>query len=334
MTILIHLRLVDYFENNLPQMLTIELDSNAAVDQWLTRFKFELDSGAMLKKEHIFMGQSVLTLEQMIFKINQTLDTISNWDFVGNSSSEKPVHVQPNISVRIKIEDFALGPNNELMNTVHNYFPLLSGPAHRTSNYMYAASPEIRANICRLNLEVHELHTLLQNHQHAGMHLNISWQRAPKNLSELTSVWDGMFNKHVQFGDVFLGYPQVGKTHFEAFIEDDTKLDEEHVEPIKLLSGDMLLHLSSSIGKETIKQFDSWLIERGLDPDDVSNRYGFARLGRVVNITPESVATIVGKYNDIDQIIVDINGEQTIYNYKYSRFNSNYDKIWLEHIDD
>lgn len=332
----ITLRLVKSTSRGVSKNLTIELDNHPAVDQWLDRFVFELESGAMLKKEHLFMGHSTLTVEEMIAKINQTLDTIQSWDFVANQSPDYPVDSQPDISERLSIDDFAAGPNNEKMNTIHNYFPILSGPAHRTSNYMYAASPVIRANICRLNLEVHELHTLLQkNHSYSGMHINVSWQRAPKNLSQLDSSFNELFTKHVQFGDVLLGYPQVGKTHFEAFIEEDDELDEEHVEPIKLLSGDMLLHLSSPIGSETIANFDQWLINKGFDPDDSSLRLGFARLGKVVGITSDQVEQeIAGKLDDVDLITVNRNGVAQSYAYDYSRFDSNYDDIWLAHIDD
>lgn len=332
----ITLRLVKSTDYSISKSLTIEVDDHPAVDQWLDRFEFELQSGAMLKKEHLFLGNSVLTVEQMISKINTTLDTIQAWDFVANQSLDYPVIEQPNISVRLSIEDFANGPNNEKMNLVHNYFPVLSGPAHRTSNYMYSASPHIRANICRLNLEVHELHTLLQkNDSYNGLHINVSWQRAPKNLPILGNNFDNLFNKKVQFGDVLLGYPQVGKTHFEAFIEEDDELDDEHVEPIKVLSGDMLLHLSSPIGNETIEKFNNWLILKGLDPNNNSLRLGFAKLGRVIDIAPSQVENdIVGKFDDVDQITVTRNGIAKSYSYDYSRFDSNYDDIWLSHVDD
>lgn len=335
-TTTITLRLVKSTDVSKTKLVNIELDNNSAVNKWLDRFVYELESGAMLKKEHLFMGNSSLTVEQMVAKINQTLDTIADWDFVANQSPDYPVTEQPDISVRLSVDDFVNGPNNEKMNLIHNYFPILSGPAHRTSNYMYAASPKIRANICRLNLEVHELHTLLQKNQsYSGMHLNISWQRAPKNLPALDNDFDSLFTKAVCFGDVLLGYPQVGKTHFEAFIEEDDELDEEHVEPIKLLSGDALLHLSSPIGKETIDRFDKWLVERGLDPDDTSLRLGFARLGRVVGITPDQVEyEIAGQYDDVDLITVTRNGVSQSYAYDYSRFDSDYDDIWLAHIDD
>ncbi len=329
---MIILRLVNRLVKDIdPFYLKIKLDQNDAVDLWLERFKFELESGAMLKKEHIFMSQSPLTIEQMISQINNTLDVISSYDFVANQHPEYPVTEQPQITERLSLEDFVDGPNNAKMNLVHNYFPTLAGPAHRTSNYMYAASPKIRIKICRLNLEVHELHTLLQkNHNHSGIHLNISWQRAPNKLPTLPTDFDNIFTKFVNFGDVLLGYPQVGKTHFEAFIEEDDELDSEHVEPIKLLSGDMLLHLSSDISHGVIDRFDRWLIEKNLDPTDKSLRLGFARLGKVIDIDKEIVKNKLINYNDIDQIIVN----DKIFDFPYSRFDNDYDDVWLRHVDD
>ena len=328
----ITLRLINKLVDNIdPFYLKIKLDQNVAVDLWLRRFFYELESKSMLKKEHIFMSHSPLTVEQMISQINKTLDTISDYDFVGNQHPEYPVYSQPLITERLSINDFADGPNNQKMNIIHNYFPMLSGPAHRTSNYMYAASPSLRIKICRLNLEVHELHTLLQkNNNHHGLHLNISWQRAPKNLPLLPNEFDDIFTKHVSFGDVLLGYPQVGKTYFEAFIEEDDELSPEHVEPIKLLSGDMLLHLSTDISHSVVDRFDKWLIQKNLDPADKSLRLGFGKLGTVIDVDREIVKTVLINYNDIDQIIVD---EKT-YDFPYSRFDNDYDDVWLRHVDD
>jgi len=333
---IITLRLVNRLINNIdPFYLSIQLLDHPAVEIWADRLLYELKSRAMLKKEHIFMSHSPLTVEQMIEQINKTLDSISEYDFVSNQHPGYPVTEQPELLERLSIDDFAQGPNNAKMNLIHNYFPKLAGSAQRTSNYMYAASPDIRIKICRLNLEVHELHTLLQKDpDHAGMHLNISWQRAPKNLSMLPTVFDDIFSKKIIFGDVFLGYPQVGKTYFEAFIEEDEELNDENVEPIRLLSGDMLLHLSSDIDDATIEQFNKWLIDKNLDPNDRSLRLGFAVLGKVIDVDKNIVKNVLCNYNDIDQIIFEKNGIKEIFNFSYSRFDSNYDEVWLKHVDD
>lgn len=317
-----------------PLNIVVELNDNPPVNKWFQRFKYELETKAFLKKEHIFMGQSSLTIGEMVNQINQTLDGIAAWDFVANQHRDYPIDTQPDISIRLSEDDFINGTDNKLMNTVHNYFPMLAGTATKTNNYMYAASPKVRSLICRLNLEVHELHTMLQNNNNNGCHLNISWQRAPKNLETLTDDFDEIFDKRVDFGDVLLGYPQVGKTHFEAFIEEDEELDDENVEPIFLLSGDMLLHLSSGIGDATINRFNEWLIDKGLDPDDKKMRYGFAKLGKVTGIDMDAANLIPKLYNDIDTItIIDEQGTKS-FSYPYSRYDDDYDDLWIKHVDD
>lgn len=335
---MIILRLINRLNKNIePFYLKIKLNSNPAVDLWLERFLYELRLGSMLKKEHIFMSQSPLTIEQMIDQINRTLDSISDYDFISNQHVDYPVYEQPEISERLSIDNFLNGANNEKMNLIHSYFPKLAGSAERTASYMYAASPEIRIKICRLNLEIHELHTLLQkkDKNNHGMHLNISWQRSPKNLPILPKTFDDIFSKKISFGDVVLGYPQVGKTYFEAFIEDDNELTDENVEPIKLLSGDMLLHLSTDIGNETVEKFNEWLISKNLNPDDKSLRLGFAILGKVVNVDMDIVKNSLCNYNDIDRIIYSDNqNTEYVYDFPYSRFDADYDSIWLKHVDD
>lgn len=318
-----------------PIEIKIKLDEHPAVDLWYKRFKYELDSNAFLKKEHLFMGESVLTVEEMIDKINNTLDTISNYDFVANSNKHFSVDKNPDISERLSTDDFKDGPNNKKMNTIHNYFPILSGPAHRTADYMYIASPEVRAAICRLNLEVHELHTVLQQTGDGRIHVNLSWHRAPKNLEDLPEIFDDLFRTDVKFGDVLLGYPQIGKTHFEAFVEEDEELDEEHIEPIKLLSGDCLLRLSPDMGQNTIDDFNNWAVDQGLDINDKSLRLGFAKLGSVIDIDHDFIKQHVqGKFDDVDKITLIENDTEKSYYFAYGRFDENYEELVLQHIND
>ena len=219
------------------------------------------------------------------------------------------------------------------MNVIHNYFPMLSGPAERTTAHMYVASPDVQASICRLNLEVHELHTTLQNDEQAdfNMHVNVSWQRAPKKLPPLPDCFDELFTKHTKFGDVLLGFPQIGKTHIETYAEEDEELEDEHVEAIKFLSGDMLIKFSTDMHENWIEGFDTWLREQGLDPEDKRGRYGFAKLGRVIDVDLEYVKeNISGKYDDIDKICV--NDEP--YHYPYSRFDDDYKEKFLGYLHD
>ena len=216
---------------------------------------------------------------------------------------------------------------------IHNYFPLLSGPAERTTAHLYVASPDVQASICRLNLEVHELHTTLQNDEQAefNMHVNVSWQRAPKKLPVLPDSFNELFTKYTKFGDVLLGFPQIGKTHIEAYAEEDEELEDEHIEPIKFLSGDMLIKFSTDQHENWVKGFDEWLIEQGLDPEDKEGRYGFAKLGRVIDCDLDFVKeNISGVYDDISMISV--NDEP--YHYPYSRFDDDYKKRFLRYLHD
>lgn len=334
-----------------PLNIKIKLDDNDAVQLWYQRFKHELKSNAFLRKEHVFMGESTLDTEEMIKKVNCTLDHISKFDFIAEQWSRwqdfvkadqtnvinQPLTKNPEISERLSIEDFADGNDNERMNIVHNYFPLLSGPADKTTAHLYVAPPDVQASICRLNLEVHELHTTLQNDEQAdfNMHVNVSWQRAPKKLPILPESFDDLFTKYTKFGDVLLGYPQIGKTHIEAYAEEDEELEDEHVEPIKYLSGDMLIKFSTDQHENWVEGFDNWLREQGLDPEDKTGRYGYAKLGTVVDVDLDFVQEeISGKYDDIDRIIVVDKEEHLDHKFPYSRHDDDYETKFLRYLHD
>ena len=334
-----------------PLDLQIKLNDHKAVEIWYQRFKHELKSGAFLRKEHVFMGESTLSTEEMIRRVNSTLDHISKFDFIAEQWTRWPDFVKadqtnvinqpltenPDISVRLTMEDFEEGNDNKKMNIVHNYFPSLSGTAEKTSAHMYVATPDVQASICRLNLEVHELHTTLQNDEQEefNMHVNVSWQRAPKKLPSLPDSFDELFTKYTKFGDVLLGFPQIGKTHIEAYAEDDEELEDEHIEPIKFLCGDTLIKFSTDMHKDWVKGFDEWLIEQGLDPEDKKGRYGFAKLGSVVDADLEYVEkNISGKYDDIDKITIVDRDEKLEFEYPYSRFDTDYEERFLGYLHD
>ena len=315
--------------------LLLELNEHPAVDEWYRRFKYELDSKSHLDKTHLFLGQSVLSKEEMMYKINDTLDTIEAYDFVANTKPEYPVYKNPEIPVRLTLEDLNKGHNNEKMNIIHNYFPTLVGPYNKTTNWLYVASEEIRECMCRLNEEVHELHTVLQHEKDnfLSLHISISWFRDADKLTLLPDIFNELFTKEVKKGDVLLSYPQIGKTHIEAWTEQDEELEDEHVDCIEKLSGGMLLKLSPDMTYPYLQGFDDWLIENGLDPNDENLRLGWAVLGRVKDV--ESLTKErMSKYDDVDQISISDEEGIKSYEYPYSRFDKEYKEEKIKHLND
>ena len=73
------------------------------------------------------------------------------------------------------------------------------------------------------------------------------------------------------------------------------------------------------------------MIEQGLDPEDKKGRYGFAKLGRVIDCDLDFVKeNISGVYDDISMISV--NDEP--YHYPYSRFDDDYKERFLRYLHD
>jgi hypothetical protein len=317
--------------------LSIQLKDHPAVKLWLARLIHEMNSKAMLRKDHLHLGYSPLTLRQMVDQVNACLDAITSYDYVKAAvGTSWVVESNPYLPVRLTLENI-YNPdgtaNEELLNEVHNYFPMMSGPAHRTSPYMYVATPEVRSYICRLNLAIHELQTSLANDESnvESIHLNLSWQVTPTTLDDLDNSFNELFSKTIEYGDVYLGYPQVGKTHMEAFFENDEALDEEHVEPIKKLSGDFLIHLSNPIGEATVNEFNNWLISKGLPIDSPENRYGFCILGKVINPLPNNeMASQIRKFNDLVSIEVQTENELIAAEYPHHRFSPGYEAQWIQ----
>tara|TARA_B100000530_G_scaffold134915_1_gene84181 strand:+ start:2655 stop:3662 length:1008 start_codon:yes stop_codon:yes gene_type:complete len=315
--------------------LTADLINHPAVNEWYRRFKFELDSGAHLDKGHLFLGQSVLSKEELMNNINNTLDEIEAYDFVANTNPTYPVYNNPQIPERLTLEDLEKGHNNEKMNIIHNYFPTLAGPYNKTTNWMYVATEEIRECICRLNEEVHELHTVLQHEkdEHLSLHISISWHRDADKLTPLPDIFNELFRKDVKNGDLLLGYPQVGKTHIEAWSEQDEELEDEHIDCIEKLSGDFLLKLSPSLSYPFLDDFDEWLEKQGLDPEDEQLRLGWAVMGKLRDVD-KLTKDRMSKYDDIEQISCHDEEGIHVYDFPFSRFDDEYKQYKLEHLND
>jgi len=315
--------------------IVIDLINHEAVNEWYRRFKYELETGAHLDKGHLFLGQSVLGKEELMENINTTLDKIEAYDFVANTRTDYPVYNNPDIPERLTLEDLEKGHNNAKMNVIHNYFPTLAGPYDNTSNWLYVATEEIRECICRLNEEVHELHTVLQHEEdeHLSLHVAISWHRDAEKLTQLPDIFNSLFTKEVNNGDLLLGYPQVGKTHIEAWLEEDEELDDEHIDCIEKLSGDFLLKLSPSMRYPFLDEFDKWLENHDIDPEDETLRLGWAVMGKVRDVntlTKERMA----KYDDVDLITISEEDEIKSYDFPYSRFDKEYKEERIEHLND
>ncbi len=117
--------------------------------------------------------------------------------------------------------------------------------------------------------------------------------------------------------------------------EEDEELEDEHVEPIKYLSGDMLIKFSTDQHENWVEGFDNWLIEQGLDPEDKTGRYGYAKLGTVVDVDLDFVQEkISGKYDDIDRIIVVDKEEHLDHKFPYSRYDDDYETKFLRYLHD
>tara|TARA_B100000287_G_scaffold199238_1_gene188217 strand:+ start:1662 stop:2669 length:1008 start_codon:yes stop_codon:yes gene_type:complete len=315
--------------------MVLELNDHPAVNEWYRRFKFELDSKSHLDKTHLFLGQSVLSKQELVDNINTTLDTIADYDFVANSTEFYPVYKNPDIPERLVLEDLEDGHNNAKMNIIHNYFPTLVGPYDKTTNWMYVATEEIRECMCRLNEEVHELHTVLQHEKDdfLSLHISISWHRDADKLTPLPDEFNELFTKEVKKGDVLLGYPQIGKTHIEAWTEEDEELEDEHVDCIEKLSGDLLIKLSPDMTYPFLQGFDDWLVENGLDPNDENLRLGWAVMGRIKDVqslTKERMS----KYDDVDLITISDEDGIKSYDYPYSRFDKEYKEEKMKHLND
>jgi hypothetical protein len=292
--------------------------------KWFQDVKEATSKGKLLEKEMSFFGwrHSPFNLPKLCTLINQHIEIINeasirlNWDR------------KPFIKERIDLNNL----NQDILNKAHHQFELLIGQFWENAEYYKQADNELRYSIHRLNSLIHEIESFIDT-------LDYAKNNPDGSIASIRLTYNNVEREHLEpedylhfttdlvFGDINLGYCQSGKTHVEAWFDNDEFIQGNNINGLRYHSADTIINFVSNKVPvpEKTKEFHDWLISKGvknLQPTyfiDENSQYqglGWLKVGSIDtkpfdNLSTTEIQNLLGKYQDIYQVTC-IDGGQTV----------------------
>jgi hypothetical protein len=216
--------------------------------------------------------------------------------------SPNTVRFSDNYNVSSDLDDLGLRIKHSIMNRIHNDFENLQGTVDNLSSYYRLADYETKYAIRQLNILCHEMETLILSQRKLVQ--NPKWVR-PSQITtflhadryQLTEQHRELFKQNGydrQFGHVYMHWAQIGKTLFEVFRDEHApKLDDticEAINHLQYYSGEFDIEWANDVvygststpwHTQLIDDFNIWLSDNNLDPNDSKLSLGHLHLGQV-----------------------------------------------------
>lgn len=197
----------------------------------------------------------------------------------------------------LKLLGLALDPHRELdrdkLNELHHEFEVRIGQVWNPNPSYLKADFITRHAIRQINHLVHEAEALadLKSSGTPKPAVLAAFFGAPRTL--LTNSDLAEFQLQTSFGDVFLHYCQLGKTHLEAFNDNDTHIADENINGLRYFTGEFDIYFRPSSSKQEINllknRLSSWLRNQRLDPHDPRLAIGHALVARLSERSKERI---------------------------------------------
>jgi hypothetical protein len=286
--------LLDVVELDLEDLTVyINVYDNSLSRKWLAALNHILDQQLHLEKNYCFLGfaDSTRNAQYICQQINQSILAINQAE------------------IGYQIDDYfspanTITPDLKLIhdktNRLHRYFEDLQGVSGAISAYYTQATAQVRWHIRQLNLLCHEYESLVLSLRKQATAPEwqrpsqlMCWLNAPRfSLTEEDYELFGIDTINRQLGAVYVGVNKaVGKHHYEVFCDEgrDSRLSELTTTTLKNqteAAGDFDIEWANDPGKfpwqiDNLKQFRSWLIANGFDPEDKTLTIGHPQIGQV-----------------------------------------------------
>lgn len=317
-------------------MYNIQAQDHVLAHDWVQALKSLLQSGKPIEKNFCFMGfpNSARSLSYLCNQMNQAIAQINQ----GCQDYHIDEHFVPEQC--LGTDHYADGaPNHELFNAIHNHFERLQGTVDNLSPRYAQADYDTKWAIRQLNNLCHEMETLILSQRKDK--LTPEWVRPSQITTWLTADRYQLQPEHRQgfaingydrvTGGVYMHWTQIGKTLFEVFRDEGApRLTDtvcEAITHLQYYSGEFDIEWGRSVTMSDEcpwhvaeqQQFKHWLVDNGLDPDNVELSLGYLPLGQVDLLgsfgttDARQIWTQLGNYLDI--YCIEVDGVSQTYDY-------------------
>lgn len=271
----------------------IDVYDNSLSRKWLTALNHLIKNNYHLEKNYCFLGfpDAPRNGEYLIDQINSSIQAVN--------SANLGYTIDDHFALDTVLEkDGRL--NRERFNHLHRYFEDLQGVSGAMSPYYNQADSNTRWHIRQLNLLCHEFESwaLSWNKKRTAYEWMrpsqlMCWLHAPRfTLDEQDYELFGIETINRSLGGVYVGVNKaVGKHHWEVFQDEgrDSRVGELVTSTLKSqteAAGDFDIEWANDPGSfpwqiKQLKEFRTWLIANGFDPEDKSLTIGHPQVGQV-----------------------------------------------------
>ena len=198
-------------------------------------------------------------------------------------------------------EALGLQLKHEVMNNLHNHFERLQGTVSTLSPYYKIADYKTKYAIRQLNILCHEIESLVLSQRKSKS--RPEWIRPSQITTFLSAIRYNLTDEHRQgfttnsydrvFGGVYMHWTQIGKTLFEVWRDEDApKLTDticEAITHLQYYSGEFDIDWGKNVTRldqhpwhdKQQQDFQSWLLDNKLDPQDPKLSLGYLPIGQV-----------------------------------------------------
>ena len=264
--------------------------------KWIEKLKVCLDSNLKVEKNFCWVGwpDSPRNLEYLTAELRRHVKTINDYNDSPKCMWSEPYYITEEFYANNVITN-EIDVNHDLFNRLHHHFEVLQGQVWNISEWFINADNETRYAVRQLNNLCHEMEILIKQIRAKSFHpayINpsaiIAFLNGPREELEIED--HDHFTLQRGAGRVYLGYCQIGKIHWEAFVDGDEHIDDSGISGLKYVSGEITVDFGTETSgrpehQRTINEYAKWLESHGLNIEDKSLAHGWLHVA-TVDYTP------------------------------------------------
>lgn len=206
--------------------------------------------------------------------------------------------------------------DQELLNCLHKHFENMHGQIWNPSEHLLRSTGEQSYAISMLNFCCHELEAYYDSLNKGNINPNIYFYYnvlGATRRDEITLEDKKNFITKMTPGMVYLHYAQTGKTHYEAYLDQDDDVSLSNISEHRLISGEFCVYFGPGYELPQDTKFLNWLESKGFDPKDPSLALGYCPVG-FVNLP--DYKEFFSEYTDF--VGITVLGKSQTYNYRHN----------------
>lgn len=288
--------------------------------KWIEKLKECLNGNYKVEKNYCWVGwpDTPRNIEYLTEKLRGYVKVINDYNHDPECKWDDLYYIKEDFRPEtVMTKDIDV--NHDIFNRLHHHFEVLQGQVWNISPWFKKANDEVRYAIRQLNNLCHEMEILIKQLRAKEYYPEVlspaaivGFIHGPRDLLE-DEDYDH-FTLQRGGGRVYLGYCQIGKIHWEAFVDNDEHIGHDGISGLRYVSGEVTIDFGNDsstreIHRQKIEEYKNWLVSHGLSIEDKKIGHGWLHVAtvdfsRYPGKTPSEIQDILSKYLDIYKITI------------------------------